>query len=64
MSPDIHFGTTSETFDEKIAREKAAKEICRQCVVVDDCLLFAIQNDINTGVWGAHTPDERHTIFD
>ncbi len=64
MSPDIHFGTASETLDERSAREKAAKEICRQCIVVDDCLLYAIQHDINTGIWGAHTPDERQNIFD
>jgi WhiB family redox-sensing transcriptional regulator len=36
----------------------AAKEVCRRCMVVDDCLTFAITNTVTIGVWGGLTAEE------
>lgn len=36
----------------------AAKEVCRRCLVVDDCLTFAITNTVTVGVWGGLTAEE------
>jgi WhiB family redox-sensing transcriptional regulator len=30
----------------------AAKEVCSRCLVIDDCLTFAITNSVTVGVWG------------
>lgn len=36
-----------------------AKQICSGCPVWMDCLDFALDNDIEFGVWGGMTPGER-----
>lgn len=36
----------------------AAKEVCRRCMVVDDCLTFAITNTVTVGVWGGLSAEE------
>lgn len=41
------------------ADESAAKEICRECFVIDACLAEAIERDSPFGVWGGMTPEER-----
>lgn len=41
---------------------EAAKAICAGCPVKRDCLNFALDNDIDSGVWGAATFDERVRI--
>lgn len=29
-----------------------AKEVCRRCAVAEPCLAYALENDINHGIWG------------
>ncbi|MGH8958780.1 MAG: WhiB family transcriptional regulator [Acidimicrobiia bacterium] len=36
----------------------AAQAVCRGCMVVDDCLVYAISNSVSIGVWGGLSPDE------
>lgn len=38
---------------------EAARNVCSRCPVWMDCLDFALDNDIEFGVWGGMTPAER-----
>ncbi len=38
---------------------RAAKEVCRGCIVLDDCLSEALINDEEFGIWGGLTRRER-----
>lgn len=41
-----------------------AKHICRtECPVVQECLQWAIQEGISTGIWGGYNYDERRAII-
>ena len=42
--------------------EAAAKRVCGGCPVVDDCLTYAIVNNIRFGVWGGLTGEERRPL--
>jgi WhiB family redox-sensing transcriptional regulator len=39
-----------------------AKQVCRRCVVVDDCLSWAIETGQDAGVWGGTSEDERRAL--
>nr|WP_076482142.1 WhiB family transcriptional regulator [Williamsia sterculiae] len=41
------------------AQERDAKQICRECPVMRECLSYAIQAGEPHGVWGGTTPRER-----
>lgn len=41
---------------------RAAKNICRQCPVVTECLQTALDNGEPFGIWGGYLPEERETI--
>ena len=41
-----------ERKDVRLARERSAKSICRQCSVVSQCLDYAIRTREPHGVWG------------
>jgi len=41
---------------------KLAKEVCARCVVVDDCLSYALQTNENFGIWGGMTENERRAL--
>lgn len=41
---------------------KVAKEFCNGCPVKVECLLYALENDEEFGIWGGATPDERRRI--
>jgi WhiB family redox-sensing transcriptional regulator len=49
-------------FPERGASLAEAKEVCRNCVVSDACLDFAITNHERFGVWGGASPRERRRI--
>jgi WhiB family transcriptional regulator, redox-sensing transcriptional regulator len=36
-----------------------AKQVCRRCSVVDECLRWAIDSGQDAGVWGGMSEDER-----
>lgn len=40
-----------------------AKAICRGCEVLDDCLIWALDNAEAFGVWGGTTPSERRRLL-
>ena len=39
-----------------------AKQVCRRCAVVEDCLRWAIDSGQDAGVWGGMSEDERRTL--
>lgn len=41
---------------------KAAKAICAQCRVASECLLWALSNDEQFGIWGGSTAKERQIM--
>ena len=42
-------------FPERGASTREAKEVCRGCVVREDCLEYALANNENFGIWGGKT---------
>ncbi len=44
------------------AAQQQAKKICRSCPVRRECLVEALQNDIEWGVWGGTTERERRIL--
>lgn len=57
--PDLFFPTKGES-----AKTENAKQICRRCPVVDECLAFALRERQLIGVWGATSGLERKAILD
>jgi len=51
--PEVNFFNDSRT----------AKQICQMCAVKQECLEFAIKNDIRDGVWGGMLHKERKTVI-
>jgi WhiB family redox-sensing transcriptional regulator len=49
-------------FPEKGGSTRAAKEICRRCLVRAECLRFAITHDERFGVWGGLSDRERRQL--
>jgi WhiB family transcriptional regulator, redox-sensing transcriptional regulator len=49
-------------FPERGASTKEAKEVCRGCVVREDCLEFALANGEKFGIWGGLSERERRRI--
>ena len=39
-----------------------AKQVCRRCKVLDDCLRWAIDSGQDAGVWGGMSEDERRSL--
>jgi len=48
---------------DKLDRHRQAKAICASCPVIQDCLLFALQNKEKRGIWGGATEDERQAML-
>ncbi len=42
--------------------ETSAKAVCGECLVIDDCLAYAITHNAPFGVWGGMTAAERRVI--
>lgn len=53
-----------ERKEERIARERAAKEICRPCPVLQDCRDYAIRIREMNGIWGGLNEAERKQVID
>jgi len=49
-------------FPERGASTREAKEVCRGCVVRQDCLEFALRNGEKFGIWGGLSERERRRI--
>ncbi len=49
-------------FPERGASTREAKEVCRGCVVQQDCLEYALTNGEKFGIWGGLSERERRRI--
>jgi WhiB family redox-sensing transcriptional regulator len=49
-------------FPERGSSTREAKEVCRGCVVREDCLDFAIANGEKFGIWGGMSERERRRV--
>ncbi len=49
-------------FPERGSSTREAKEVCRGCVVREDCLDFAIANGEKFGIWGGMSERERRKV--
>jgi len=49
-------------FPERGASTRTAKQICRECTVLAECLEFAIVSSEKFGIWGAMSERERRKI--
>ena len=54
--PEIFFPRTG-------AGVVAAKAICKDCVVVSECLAYALDNQIDHGIWGGKSERERRKLL-
>ena len=55
FDPEIFFGTTARD-------ERRAKGVCGTCAVRQECLLVALEDGIDFGVWGGFNERERRTL--
>ncbi len=46
----------------KLRREALAKEICRNCPIIRECLDRAIEGDERGAIWGGLNDEERRTV--
>lgn len=53
---------TNLFFSELKSKVEKAKAICNSCVVKSECLEFAIRDEIEFGIFGGATPDERKAL--
>ncbi|MCB1031241.1 MAG: WhiB family transcriptional regulator [Acidimicrobiales bacterium] len=49
-------------FPERGASTREAKEVCKGCVVRDECLEYALSNGEKFGIWGGLSERERRRI--
>jgi WhiB family redox-sensing transcriptional regulator len=63
IDSDVFFHLSGVRGAARSRREKAAKEICATCPVIQDCLAWALRVREPYGVWGGKTPDERAILL-
>jgi len=58
--PELFFpvGTTGPALEQT----ERAKAVCARCVVLSDCLEWALDSNQDAGVWGGTSEDERRTL--
>jgi WhiB family redox-sensing transcriptional regulator len=49
-------------FPERGASTREAKEVCRGCVVREECLEYALSNGEKFGIWGGMSERERRRL--
>lgn len=45
-----------------VAQARPAIRVCERCVVKDECLRYALDNEIDFGVWGGLTERQRRAF--
>ena len=53
-----------ERKEERLGRERAAKSICRNCSVQQQCLDYALRIREPHGIWGGRNEVERKQMMD
>jgi WhiB family redox-sensing transcriptional regulator len=61
-NPDIFFHPDGERGSARRNRDRAAKALCRECPVLQNCRRHALQVREPYGVWGGMTEYEREEL--
>ncbi|MFC9840716.1 WhiB family transcriptional regulator [Rhodococcus sp. NPDC127530] len=56
---DLFFSPDGERGNVRARRERAAKQICQDCPVLDDCRAYALTATESYGIWGGMSETER-----
>ncbi|MFI7438344.1 WhiB family transcriptional regulator [Nonomuraea indica] len=58
--PELHVGPrrTSETAEQRAAREQVAREVCAECPARRLCELYALRVRPSSGIWAGRTATE------
>lgn len=57
-----NYGGDAETLRQRETRESRAKTICGECAVRAECLDYALGHNIEHGIWGGKTENERRQL--
>jgi len=49
-------------FSENAKKQAKAKALCSECSVINKCLQFALDQEIEFGIFGGKTPQERKAL--
>ncbi|MCE0486356.1 WhiB family transcriptional regulator [Ornithinimicrobium sediminis] len=63
VSPEVFFHPEGERGPARRRRDERAKQVCRQCPVLEQCREHALQVREPYGVWGAMTESEREAAY-
>lgn len=63
MDSDVFFHPERERGPARVAREAAAKRVCKACPVLEQCREHALRVQEPYGVWGGLSPDERADLI-
>lgn len=63
VDTNVFFPESSLRGNKKIAAHEEAKVYCKSCVVVSECLKFALDTEEPHGVYGGLTAEERNEIL-
>ncbi len=61
--PGVFFHPEGERGPARAAREAAAKAICAQCPVINECASHALEVREPYGVWGGLSEDDREAVY-
>lgn len=57
--PALFFPEDFAEPEKRTAATKAAKAICRECPLMNECRTYALETNQRFGIWGATSPHER-----
>ena len=63
MDSSNFFHHERERGPSRAAREQKAKQVCRRCPVLEECLRHALTVEEPYGVWGGQTEAERRVVI-
>ena len=60
--PDVFFPDDFPVGGVRKQAEKVAKNLCQECPIKTECLLYATANKEDYGIWGGLLPKERKSF--
>jgi WhiB family transcriptional regulator, redox-sensing transcriptional regulator len=62
LDSSVFFHPDGERGRARTQREERAKDVCRQCPVIQQCAAHALEVGETYGIWGGLTESERHLL--
>jgi WhiB family redox-sensing transcriptional regulator len=63
VDPEIFFLPDNSRMGDRTRRINAAKEICKTCPVISECLAYALDIKETYGIYGGMSEEERRRIL-